>query len=299
MNPVRAQLAQAGIEHYSDFTVKELSYFKIGGKAALFIIPNSAKEAAEAVKICAAHGMPYMAVGCMSNMVIKDGRINRAFISVKNGFSHIEKKGALGITAGAGVTIEELMNFAAKNGLSGMEFMAGIPGSVGGAVFMNAGAFGESFDKVIKAVYIADKRGKIRKIENKKGVFSYRKSVFMKKQCVITGAELKLVKSTPAKVKNRVKHIIELRKQKHPQEPSAGSFFKNKFPEYTAGRVIEECGLKGKKIGGAAVSEKHANFIVNKGNATFNDVVKLAALVKKTVFKKKGIHLKEEVRYIR
>jgi len=299
MNSLRRQLSEAGIELFADFSVKELSYFKIGGKAALFVIPRSEKEVSTVIKACKLHKMPFMAVGCMSNMVIKDGKINKVFISLKNGFSHIEKKGASGIFAGAGASIEELMEFAAKNGLSGMEFMSGIPGSVGGAAYMNAGAFGKSFAEVIDVVHVAGAGSALTKVKSCKKVFSYRKSIFMKKECVITGVELKLKKSTPVKVKKEVNRIIELRKAKHPQEPSAGSYFKNKFPEYVAGRVIEECGLKGKQIGGAAVSEKHANFIINKGNARFNDVVKLADYVKKTVFKKKGIRLEEEVRYIR
>jgi UDP-N-acetylmuramate dehydrogenase len=165
---------------------------------------------------------------------------------------------------------------------------------------MNAGAFGTAVCAILLKVYAVDRLGRPVTIKVKKEMFGYRKSIFQKNGYVITGAEIKVKRGNRMKIQEQMKNIMASRRSKHPwKEPSCGSFFKNHFPEYTAGRLIEEAGLKGMKVGGAAVSIKHANFLVNKGNATAADVKKLAALVKKEVYKKTGIRLEEEVRYIK
>jgi UDP-N-acetylmuramate dehydrogenase len=300
MKDFYAELAAAGIDFKRDFPLKSLTSFRIGGRADCFAKAGDIDQLRLIIRLCRKYKKEMLTVGSMSNMVVADGRIRKVFVSLTGRFEQMITAGRVNAYCGAGVKNGVLMAFLLKNSLTGAEFLTGIPGSFGGAVFMNAGAFGTAVCAILLKVYAVDRLGRPVTIKVKKEMFGYRKSIFQKNGYVITGAEIKVKRGNRMKIQEQMKNIMASRRSKHPwKEPSCGSFFKNHFPEYTAGRLIEEAGLKGMKVGGAAVSIKHANFLVNKGNATAADVKKLAALVKKEVYKKTGIRLEEEVRYIK
>ncbi|MFW6210544.1 MAG: UDP-N-acetylmuramate dehydrogenase [bacterium] len=288
-----------GIKTEKDYCVKSLTTYKIGGRAAVYAEVGNEKQLEAALKICSAEKSDFMVFGCFSNVLIREGAIRKVFIRLKGGFEKIDFR-KTHVYAGAGVKNSVFLKRLAEKGLKSAEFMAGIPGSMGGAVYMKAGAYGKCMEDIIKRINVMDRKGKMKTIENKKGVFLYRGSVFQKKTWIITGVEIRLQRGDSALINEEIKGIIKSRHMKHPwKENSAGSVFKNKFPRYSAGRLIEEAGMKGVSLGGAEVSRKHANFIVNKENASFKDVTGLINKVKRQVYKKHGIKLKEEVRIIK
>jgi UDP-N-acetylmuramate dehydrogenase len=294
------ELAAAGIDFKRDIPLKPLTSFRIGGRAECFAKAADMDQLRLIIRLCRKYKKEMLAVGSMSNMVVADGRIKKVFVSLTGRFEQMITDGRADTYCGAGVKNGALMSFLAKNSLTGAEFLTGIPGSFGGAVFMNAGAFGTAVCSILSKVYAVDRLGRPVTVKVRKEMFGYRESIFQKNGYVITGAEIKVKRGDRQKIQDRMKDIMAQRHSRHPwKEPSCGSFFKNHFPEYTAGKLIEEAGLKGAKVGDAAVSVKHANFLVNKGNATAADVKKLAALVKKEVYRKFGIKLEEEIRYIK
>ena len=299
MRRVSAALLKAGIEHEREHDLSKTACFKIGGKAGLLIRVKNTEELSGAIKILKQFRVKARMFGCFTNVLIREGRIKEAFIVPAGKLCSIKKLPGNRIEAGSGAKFSSVLNFAAREGLTGLEFMAGIPGSVGGAVYMNAGAYGCSSGSFTEEVEYADKSGAVKRVKNKGQMFGYRKSMFQKNKAFITAAVYALKKGSKEAIKAKMKEIIKIRHAKHPWNAAcAGSFFKN--PEgTTAGRLIEEAGLKGLKYGGAQVSEKHANFIINAGGAKYSDVIKLADRVKKAVYKKSGIRLAEEVRYIR
>jgi len=218
------------------------------------------------------------------------------------------------IIAGAGTKLRELVNTSVKRGLTGLEWAVGVPGTLGGAIYGNAGWPGDkkNISAVIKSVEVLDisREPKIKKFNKSACRFKYRDSAFKhNKNLIILGAELKLKKGNKIKIKKEITEIIKKRKNKIPIEPSAGCVFKNPSPAqispkfmagkgFSAGELIEKCGLKGKKIGNAQISEKHANFIVNLGGAKAKDVVKLIKIIKQRVKNKFGLKLEEEIRYL-
>lgn len=289
------ELTAAGVEVKKNFLLKLEANFKIGGIADLFIEIKNAEELKAAVKILRKFRIKYMAAGNMTNLLIKDGRINMAFIRLAGGFKKIQLKTKRLVYAAAAAKNAGLLNFMVKNGLGSLEFLAGIPGTLGGAVYMNAGAYGKCIAAAVKTVYYTDRNGVERKISAKTAGFGYRKSIFQKNGGIITAVELAAVKKDRKASAAEMREIIRARHRKHPwQAACAGSFFKNS-PDIAAGRLIEAAGLKGLKVGGAKVSEKHANFLINAGGASFKDVMSLADKVKKAVYKKFKIKLKEEV----
>lgn len=299
MKKAEAALEKAGIEFEKNHNLAKIACFKIGGRVRLFIRAKSENEISEAVRILRRHKIKARMFGCFTNVLIREGGIKEAYIVAAGGLCGVKKLSEGRIWAGSGAKFSAVLRLAAQEGLSGLEFMAGIPGSVGGAVYMNAGAYGCSSGNLVESVSFVDKNGTIKKMDNKKGVFGYRKSVFQENGAFITGAVYKMKKGKKTDIVKKMKEIIKVRHAKHPWNAAcAGSFFKNP-PGKPAGRIIEEAGLKGLRQGGAAVSEKHANFIINAGGAKYADVIKLAAKVKKEVYKKTGIKLDEEVRYIR
>lgn len=299
MDGILRELKQAGLDAKANWPMKNLTTFKIGGRAKYFVEVRNATQAATAVKIFNRRKQRYMAAGWLSNVLLPDNRVNMAFIKPAGSLVRIVKKSAAMIHAGAGASDAALTRFAAANGMGGLEFMAGIPGTVGGAVYMNAGAFAKGIGAYVKKVYAVDQRGNAVEIKNNGKMFSYRHSIFQGKNYIILGADIRCVKRPAARIKKEVKGIIAARKSKHPLEfGSAGSFFKN-GRDFTAGKVIEEAGLKGLTVGRAQVSKKHANFIVNLGGAKAADVKRLAKRVKAAVWRKCKIRLEEEVRYIK
>ena len=298
-SPFFNSLKEAGIEFYPSYSVKKRTTFNIGGRVDCYVRAKNLNELAATVKAARTAKKEIFVMGNLSNVLISDRRIKKVFVGLEGSFREINKKGTVSFYAGAGAKISGLTAFLIKNSLTGLEFMAGIPGTVGGAVYMNAGAYGKGIGAFITKAHFMDKKGECGVIVNPEKAFTYRHSIFQKNGFIITGAEFKLRKGDSGKIRKETVELIKTRHKKHPWDAyCAGSFFKNpaKCP---AGSLIERAGLKGKKFGGAMVSDMHANFLINTGKARFSDVVTLAGLVKKEVNKKFGIRLAEEVRYIK
>jgi UDP-N-acetylmuramate dehydrogenase len=202
------------------------------------------------------------------------------------------------IRTGAGAALSEIVRLTEEESLTGMEFCAGIPGSVGGAVKMNAGAYGSEIGDAIETIELMDKRGEIRELKKNSLTFEYR-NLDLPEGTIITGASFLLKKGTKEKICERINEILGMRKNKHPLEfRNSGSIFKNPEGGVPAGQIIDEMGLKGNQIGGAKISEKHGNFIVNLGQARASDIIALIDMVKKKVKEERGIILEKEVRII-
>ena len=271
--------------------------FKIGGAALAVITAEKISVLSELLSLCKQYGVHRMIIGNGSNLLVNDDGYEGIVIKLDGDFKNIIIDGDI-IRCGSGVTLASLCKFARDHSLGGLEFAWGIPGTVGGAAFMNAGAYGgEMKDVIISSSYITNDgvTGTFVGDENK---LSYRHSVYSENDYVITGITVKLTFDDPELIKERMDDYMSRRKSKQPLDyPSAGSVFKR--PEgYYAGGLIEECGLKGYKVGGAQVSEKHAGFIINKGGATFRDVCSLVEHIQKTVRENKGVELECEIRRI-
>lgn len=271
--------------------------FRIGGPADVFIEAESAEEIRRVIEYCKNNSIPYMVMGNGSNMLVGDGGIRGVVIQVGRRMSSIVTDGER-ITAGAGALMSAVASAALRAELSGFETLSGIPGTIGGGIYMNAGAYGGELKDVIESVTYIDESGDILTAENKELDLSYRHSMFETRRCVILSCVIKLKKGSGAKIKSEMQDYNKRRSDKQPiSMPSAGSTFKR--PEgYFAGKLIQDSGLVGCAVGGAQVSEKHAGFIVNKGGATAADVLALIKLVQDTVEKKFGVHLEPEVRLI-
>ncbi len=274
--------------------LKNYTTFKIGGPAEYFFVAKTEKDLINAVSKAKRQKLSFFVLGRGSNLLIPDKGLKGLVIKID---IQTFKKKDNEIIVGAGFNLAELVNKTADLELSGLEWSVGIPGTIGGAIYGNAGSFEMSMKNIIKEVNIFDvKKGQIINLKNKDCKFSYRGSIFKKKNnLIIVSTVLKLKKKLKNKIKNKIKDYIIYKKTVQPLNyPSAGSIFKN--PKgFIAGKLIEECGLKGKLIGGAKISDKHANFIVNFKNAKEKDVKKLISLVKKTVKSKFKINLEEEI----
>lgn len=289
--------------------------FKIGGTAKYFIKAKNQKEIIDAVKWAKKRNLPFFVLGNGSNVLFSDDGFEGLVINVR--CSKFEIRGKK-IIAEAGCPLQKLVQETIKKSLAGLEWAAGIPGTLGGAIYGNAGAFSKEIKDVVEKVKILELKNselRIKELKNKDCKFGYRESVFKKKKkLIILEAILKLKKGDKKKLKEKVKKILKIRKEKQPLEyPSAGSVFKNvplkKIPKkiqkkfkdkikngfLPAAVLIETAGLKGKKIGGAKISEKHANFIINIKNAKAKDVLALINLTKRMVYQKFKSKLKEEV----
>lgn len=270
--------------------------FKIGGNASLVVFPESETQISEIVKAAKQAGIRLITIGNGSNLLVDDDGIDACVMILDEHFSDIKLIDEETIYASAGAMLIKVCRFAYENGLSGLEFAYGIPGTCGGGAFMNAGAYGgEMKDVLVKCSHI-DKDGNIGCLENDDLKLSYRHSAYYDNDCIITGLYLKLNKGDKAEIKEKMDDLISRRRNKQPLEfPSAGSTFKR--PEgYFAGALIEECGLRGRSVGGAQVSEKHCGFVINKGGATCKDVLELCKICSDTVYDKKGVKLEMEIR---
>jgi len=267
--------------------------FKIGGPADWFCEAFSEKELLEAVKFAQEKKLPYFILGGGSNVLVSDLGFRGVVIKMDNG-EWIMDNGK--ITAGAGITLDKLVNIATENSLSGLEFAAGIHGTLGGAVVGNAGAWQESFGDKVEQVKILDENGQIKWLNHADCQFIYRQSRFKKRKEIVLEVELKLTQGDKGEIQRKMTANLKKR-EGQPQEPSAGSIFINPKPQ-SAGDLIEKCGLKGKQIGEAKISEKHANFIVNLGGAKAQDVLKLIALACEEVKKKFDLNLKTEIIFL-
>lgn len=272
--------------------MKNHTTFKIGGPCDEFCEVTSKEEIAELIEYAKAKNIPYTIIGNGSNLIVSDKGIRGLVIKIAKGFDKIEVNGTR-IVAEAGVLLSRLANTALKHSLSGLEFASGIPGTLGGAIYMNAGAYGGEMKDVVKSVtYLKD--GEICKTDNPD--FGYRHSMFSNTDLIILSVEMELINGECGEIKAKMEDFSKRRTEKQPlTQPSAGSTFKR--PEgHFAGKLIEDAGLKGYSIGGAMVSEKHSGFVVNTGNATCSDVLGLVEHIQKTVYDKFGVKLEPEIK---
>ena len=276
--------------------MKNHTSFKIGGECDYFVIPKNSQQLKAVINKAKELNLPVFVLGKGSNLLVSDSGIEGVVISML-GLNEIDVNGDE-ITAGAGVSVAALCVAALNNGLSGLEFAYGIPGSVGGGLYMNAGAYGGEFsDTVIKAEYLSY-NGEIVTVDAKDMALGYRTSIFKQNGGIILSATFKLKQGESQKIKAAMDDFMDRRKTKQPLEyPSAGSTFKRPTG-YFAGALIEENNLKGVSLGGAMVSEKHAGFVINYDNATANDVKGLMAKIQKTVKENNGVELEPEIIFV-
>lgn len=257
--------------------------FKIGGNASTYVKVGTLSKLSTIIKECKNSEIDFMIIGNGSNLLVSDDGLDKAVIRLDGELRNIVLLDETTIYCGAGASLAALCKFALKNGLSGLEFAWGIPGTVGGAVFMNAGAYGGEMKDVVYSVSHITKEGEIGRTDKDELEFGYRNSVYRSNGCIITGITLKLNKAQKSEIQEKMDDFLSRRASKQPLEfPSAGSVFKRPEGAF-AGTLIEQCGLKGKTVGGAQVSEKHAGFIINKSNATAQDVKNLIKEIKNTV----------------
>ncbi|MGN0502604.1 MAG: UDP-N-acetylmuramate dehydrogenase [Ruminococcus sp.] len=284
-----------GCEARQNEPMSKHTSFKIGGNADAYIKVNNLSKLSTILKECQDSNVDYMILGNGSNLLVSDEGIRGAVIRLDGDFRKITLVDDTTIFCGAGATLAYLCKFALNCGLSGLEFAWGIPGTVGGAVFMNAGAYDGEMKDVVHSVSHISPSGEIGRIEKDNLKFGYRTSVYRNNNMIITGVTLKLKKGNPDEIRAKMDDYMSRRSTKQPLEyPSAGSVFKRPEGNF-AGSLIEQCGLKGKLCGGAQVSEKHAGFIINKSNATAKDVRDLISEIQKTVSDKTGYNLECEL----
>ena len=277
--------------------MKKHTTFRIGGECDIFCEPKNAYELAGLIRLLNENNQSYIVFGNGSNVLVSDEGIRGVVIKIGEQMSEVSVCGEE-ITSGAGILLSRLSKRAMNESLSGMECISGIPGSVGGAVYMNAGAYGAEIADILQSLTYVSREGEIITLEKADLNLGYRKSVFMENGGIVTSCVLKLKKGDKEKIAQDMAEVTKKRVEKQPLElPSAGSTFKR--PQgYFAGALIEECGLKGYSVGGAKVSEKHAGFVVNFDNATANDVLAVIEHVQKTVYEKFGVGLEPEVKFI-
>ena len=284
------------INYKKDEIMKSHTTFKIGGKADVFVLPESKKELTVLLKSAKINDIPVFLLGKGSNLLVSDGGIEGAVVSLER-FDSICATDNV-IKCGAGVKLSALCGFALKNNLSGLEFAYGIPGSVGGALYMNAGAYGGEISQVVSGAYCIDADGNEVFLKKDEMDLYYRNSAFKHNNLIILEVIFELKNGESSEIKAKMQDYIERRKEKQPLEyPSAGSTFKRPAGNF-AGTLIEKNGLKGAKFGGAMVSTKHAGFIINFDNATANDVLSLMEKVRRTVLTGDNVLLEPEVIFV-
>ena len=279
-----------------DTRMSENIYFKVGGPVDILLTPNTIQQLKDTITICKENKIPFYVIGNGSNLLVKDGGIRGVVIKLCE-LNKIERVGNK-IIAECGALLKDVSTEATKGALSGFQFACGIPGSVGGAVFMNAGAYDGEISFVIESAEILDDNQVIKTLSKEELDLGYRQSVVMKNGYVVLSATFDLISGEQEKIQARVDELTTRREDRQPLEyPSAGSTFKR--PEgHFAGKLIEAAGLKGFAIGGACVSTKHAGFVINKGNGTAKDVLDVIYHVKDEVKKQFGVDLYPEVRIL-
>jgi len=272
--------------------------FKAGGRAKALIIPETFNELKETLVKLSKSGEQYQVIGNGSNILVCDSGYNGSIVKLGFAFAGISKKGDE-ITVGAGALLSSVATIAMEEGLSGLEFASGIPGSIGGAVFMNAGAYEGEMKDIVKCVNLISKDGMREFTVNADDMgFAYRYCMLHDTEDVVTSVTLKLKSGKRDEIKDKMRELMERRNSKQPVSlPSAGSVFKRPAGHF-AGKLIEDAGLKGLTLGGAKVSELHAGFIVNYNNATATDIIDLINVVKETVYDKFGVELEPEIMII-
>ena len=282
---------------YRNEPMKRHTTFRIGGPADYYLCPHSAKEIQKVVEICREEKLPYFILGNGSNLLVSDQGYRGVVIQLWKNVSDIRVEGCL-IQAKAGASLAKIAAEALEEGLTGMEFAAGIPGTLGGAVVMNAGAYGGEMKDILKEVLVMDQQGRIFTLEKKDLKLGYRTSAVKEKGYIVLAAVLELRPGDREEIRKLMEDLKQKRVEKQPLDlPSAGSTFKR--PEgYFAGKLIMDAGLRGFSVGGAQVSEKHCGFIVNTGGASASDVLTLIREVQKRVREKFGVELETEVKFL-
>lgn len=277
--------------------MKNHTTFRIGGPADYYLCPHSTEELQKVVQICREEHLPFFVQGNGSNLLVSDKGYRGVVIQLWKNFSDITVKDCC-IQAKAGALLSKVAAEALEAGLTGMEFASGIPGTIGGAAFMNAGAYGGEMKDIIKSVKVLDTQGEVRVLPKEELKMGYRTSIVKEKGYTVLSVELELTRGNQEEIRNTMEDLKERRTSKQPLEmPSAGSTFKR--PEgYFAGKLIMDSGLRGFSVGGAQVSEKHCGFVVNKGGATAMDVLNLIREVQRRVKEQFGVDLETEVRFL-
>ena len=284
-----------GLELLKNEPMARHTTFRIGGPVLLMARPATEEQVVESVKLARENEVPLVVLGNGSNLLVADEGV-QAFVVDMTGLNRLERTGEREITAGAGVTLARLASFAAGEGLAGLEFASGIPGTLGGGVLMNAGAYGGEMAQVVRRTRYLTPEGTVKEAVGEEHDFSYRHSVFSQGDKVILSSVLELEPGKAEDIRARMAELAQKRKTKQPLEyPSAGSMFKRPQGHFAAA-LIEQCGLKGFTVGGAQVSEKHAGFVINRDNATCADVLSLVKEVQRRVKEQTGVKLGMEVR---
>lgn len=290
------RLACPGLELREYEPMSAHTSFRIGGPARLMALPRSEEEAVSAVRAAASLGLEPIFMGNGSNLLVADRGLNAFVVKSFDGLGTLEQTGEYELTAGSGVLLVRLANFAQVLGLTGLEFAHGIPGTLGGAVTMNAGAYGGEMCQVVTRTKYLTADGTVAYLQGGEHEFAYRHSAFSDGKRLLLSASMALAPGESAAIRACMDELMERRRSKQPLEwPSAGSTFKRPEGNY-ASALIEQCGLKGTQVGGAQVSPKHAGFLINRDGATCADVLALADLVRETVLRESGIALELEIR---
>lgn len=275
--------------------MKKHTTFRIGGPARFFCLPRSAAQLAGTVEACERAGMPWYILGNGSNVLVSDSGYDGVVIQLFHNMEAVRIEGCL-MELEAGVLLVKAAHLAAKAGLTGLEFASGIPGTVGGALVMNAGAYGGEMKDVVREALVMTKEGKLLRLSREELELGYRTSIIARKGYVVLSALLELKEGLQTEIEDRMQELKEARTTKQPLEyPSAGSTFKRPAG-YFAGKLIMDAGLRGYRVGGAEVSEKHCGFVINRGDATAEDVMKLIRHVQTEVRDKFGVELEMEVK---
>lgn len=282
-----------GMVQYSE-PLKNHTYTKLGGAADVFVRPYTVEEIRSLVEQVQAKELPLTVLGYGSNVIVRDGGIRGVTLSLAH-FQDIRLVTAETITAQAGASLIEVSNAALRYELTGLEFACGIPGSIGGALYMNAGAYGGQIADVIESVTVLTSAGAMLELNKEQLQLGYRSSIFMKEDYIILEASFRLRRGDVREISSKMEELTFARSSKQPLEyPSCGSVFRRP-PGYFAGKLIQDCQLQGVRIGGAEVSRKHAGFIVNRDHATATDYLALIELVRQTVQEKFNVRLETEV----
>ncbi|GAA0865883.1 UDP-N-acetylmuramate dehydrogenase [Paraclostridium tenue] len=284
-------------EIFLDEPMKKHISFKVGGPADFLVKPKNEEQIKKLITLLKSENIPYIVVGNGSNLLVKDGGIRGVVIKISDNFNNFEVKDKT-VFAQSGALLSLMGRAVLNNNLTGFEFAAGIPGTLGGAIAMNAGAYGGEMKDIIKSVRLMDEEGNIFELKNEEMEFGYRKSILSKKDYIVLSAVFELQEGNYDEIKNYMRELTKSRVTKQPLNlPSAGSTFKR--PEgHFAAKLIEDSGLKGLTLGKAQVSDKHAGFVVNLGNAKAKDILDLIDVVKSTVYSKFGVMLEEEVKIL-
>lgn len=285
--------------------MKTHTTFRIGGAADYYVTPQAEKQIADVIAFLKKSDIKYIVIGNGSNILVSDEGFRGVVVELGDGFSDYEflqdsqdNSDEVLVKASAGMKLTRLGNQLAANGIAGFEFATGIPGCIGGAVRMNAGAYGGEFKDILVSAKVIDDEGVIRELSADELELGYRTSIVAKSNMIVLEATLKLRKGEPDIIRNNISELAAKRRQKQPLEcPSAGSTFKR--PEgYFAGKLIQDAGLKGYRVGGAMVSEKHSGFVINYDNATATDIINLMKDVRKKVYEEFQVTLEPEVKIL-